>query len=225
MGLLDADTAQSGLTIVAAEQTQGKGQRGRRWADVPGQSLLMSIITQPAYPLEQQFAFNSAVAVAVAEVLQGLHEHWNVAIKWPNDIIINDKKAGGVLIENVIRGNSWTYSIIGIGLNILQDDFPLDLPIATSLKIASGKSFQIEKLMHALRTGILTKLYGHLSPKELLEQYNSWLYKRGEQQLFADEQSEWKGLIVEVTGEGQLAVQHNERIGKYTHGSILWKWE
>src|SRR5689334_16225981 len=65
MRLIDADTAQSGLTIVAGQQTMGKGQRGRQWLDKPGENLLMSIIIAPAYSLEEQFIFNMAVTSAI----------------------------------------------------------------------------------------------------------------------------------------------------------------
>src|SRR6202012_6126707 len=77
MRLIDADTAQPGLTIVAAQQTEGKGQRGRKWADVPGQSLLMSIITTPRQALNEQFIFNAAATVSSVETLQNGYENWD----------------------------------------------------------------------------------------------------------------------------------------------------
>src|SRR5690606_38514963 len=100
MGLLNADKACMGLTIVARSQTKGKGQRGRVWQDQPGASLSMSMIVEPERGLDAQFVFIAQVALAVADALQGLDNNMDVAIKWPNDIIINDKKAGGILIEN-----------------------------------------------------------------------------------------------------------------------------
>src|SRR5690606_29724577 len=122
--LIDADTAQAGLTIVTDVQTNGKGQRGRKWLDAPGESLLMSLVVVPEYEIEHQFSFNMAISLAIADYLQHIYENWDIRIKWPNDIIINDKKAGGILIENVIRGNKWAYSVVGIGINILQYTMP-----------------------------------------------------------------------------------------------------
>jgi len=116
MRLIDADTAQPGLTIVSDMQTAGKGQRGRIWVDTPNESLLMSIVVQLPYDVEHQFAFNVTVSLAIADYLQDLKENWDVRIKWPNDIIINDKKAGGMLIENVIRGSQWAYAVVGLGV-------------------------------------------------------------------------------------------------------------
>ena len=70
MWLIDADTAQAGLTIVTKVQTAGKGQRGKLWVDNPGESLLMSIVLAPVYKIERQFSFNVAISLAIADVLQ-----------------------------------------------------------------------------------------------------------------------------------------------------------
>lgn len=225
MRLVDADTAQPGLTITAKEQTAGKGQRGRHWAGMPGQSLLMSLIITPQQPLEQQFVFSAAVAVAVAEVLDTLHEGWNVKIKWPNDIIINDKKAGGILIENILRGNSWLYSIVGLGLNILQDSFPLELPHATSLKIASGKEFDPIVLRDMLRHNIIDTLYRKTTPEEIMRSYDRYLFRRSEEQTFSNGHESWQGIVVKATADGKLMVQlPNGSMARYTHGDVAWVW-
>lgn len=224
MRLIDADTAQPGLTITAREQTQGKGQRGRTWQDNAGQSLLMSIIVEPVHSLERQFLFNVAATVAITEVLQKKCENCDIRIKWPNDIIVNDKKAGGVLIENVIRGNRWAYSIIGLGLNVLQEDMPAALPYATSLYLENRQSFDIRMLRLDLRTDILKNLYDG-DDETLMRQYNQYLYRRGQLQRFTDELTEWEALINGVNAEGQLVVQLTDgSMQRYTHGSVSWQW-
>lgn len=224
MRLIDADTAQPGLTITAREQTQGKGQRGRTWQDNAGQSLLMSIIVEPVHSLERQFLFNVAATVAITEVLQKKCENCDIRIKWPNDIIVNDKKAGGVLIENVIRGNRWAYSIIGLGLNVLQEDMPAALPYATSLYLENRQSFDIRMLRLDLRTDILKNLYDG-DDETLMRQYNQYLYRRGQLQRFSDELTEWEALINGVNAEGQLVVQLTDgSMQRYTHGSVSWQW-
>jgi BirA family biotin operon repressor/biotin-[acetyl-CoA-carboxylase] ligase len=224
MRLIDADTAQPGLTIVAAEQTQGKGQRGRKWKGTPGESLLMSLILTPWCSLEQQFLFNASVAVAVAEVLQELYERWDVRIKWPNDIIINDKKAGGILIENVLRGNQWSFSIIGLGLNVHQKDFPSELPYATSLKEASGRDFNISYLVHLIKEKLIRRLYEQTLDK-VLEEYNDNLYRKDCEQSFTSGSDEWKAIIKSAGSNGMLEVQLADgSILHYNHGSVNWKW-
>lgn len=225
MRLIDADTAQAGLTIIAGEQTQGKGQRGKTWEDMPTQSLLMSIVVIPEQDLNEQFLFNAATAVAITNILLNIHENWDVRIKWPNDIIINDKKAGGILIENVIRGNKWEYAIIGLGLNVLQDYFPRYLPYATSLKDASGKDFDIILLGEQIRKEVLKNLYSAPAADNIIAEYNNLLYRKDVPQVFSDGGIHWNGIIRKVNRRGQLEVQLADgSIVPYVHGSVHWKW-
>jgi BirA family transcriptional regulator, biotin operon repressor / biotin---[acetyl-CoA-carboxylase] ligase len=226
MRLIDADTALPGLTIVAREQTAGRGQRGKHWTDVPGESLLMSIVVQPQHQLNDQFAFNACVTNAIVEVMLNAYENWEVQVKWPNDIIINDKKAGGVLIENVLRGNSWAYSIIGFGLNVHQKEWAAELPYATSLAIAGGRSFDMTALRDMLRNKILLNVYQPAPPNEVIKIYNEYLYRRGKWQSFTNEADEWKALICEASADGKLLVRLADGTDAvYTHGTVNWNWE
>jgi BirA family biotin operon repressor/biotin-[acetyl-CoA-carboxylase] ligase len=225
MQLIDADTAQDGLTVTAARQTAGKGQRGRVWQDEPGQSLLMSIVIVPKHKLNEQFIFNAAITVAIANVLQKLSEHWKVHIKWPNDIIINDKKAGGILIENVLRGSAWLYSVAGLGLNVRQTAMPEELPYATSLAIASGQAFDVPGLRDDLRAAILTATATAVPAATVMRQYNEYLYRRGALQAFADGGTDWKARVVAALPDGTLQVQlADDSVADYTHGNVLWVW-
>ena len=78
MQLIDANKAQQGMTIVTQSQSAGKGQRGKVWLDAPGQSLLMSIIILPNAEISAQFVFNASVAVAIADVLEKMHQQWQI---------------------------------------------------------------------------------------------------------------------------------------------------
>ena len=225
MRLIDADTAQQGLTIVTDSQSSGRGQRANIWQDNPGDSLLMTLIATPNCSLDQQAVFNCGIALNVADVLMSLHEQLQVAIKWPNDIIINDKKAGGILIENVIRGSSWTYSVIGIGINLLQVFFSKDLPYATSLKIESGKNFMAKQVFRLIRERLFAFLSEPLDEQYILSKYNDCLYRRHQDQAFTDDKQEWSVMIDSVARDGRLKVvgaDGNESL--YNHGEVKWKW-
>lgn len=225
MRLIDADTAQNGLTIIADEQTAGKGQRGRVWKAEAGQSLLMSIIITPNRSLEEQFLFSAAVTVAIAEVLQAEYENWDVRIKWPNDIIVNDKKAGGILIENVIKGNVWAYAVIGFGLNVLQPEMPIDIPNASSLQMLSGKHFDIKKIRQLLRARILEKIYEKLPAAQMMSLYNDYLFRKDKWQGFEEGQKEWEAMVNGANAKGELEVTEKDgRVAAYTHGITNWKW-
>ena len=225
MQLIDADKAQPGMTVLTKAQTRGKGQRGKAWTDKPGESLLMSLITEPQLGLEHQFVFSATVATAIVKVLASLYPKWQIHIKWPNDIIINDKKAGGILIENILRGSKWSYAVIGFGLNILQKDFGPDLPTATSLYLASGEFFDVDQLMHILRQEIIHQLTQPESNDIVMHTYNNDLYQKNAWQCFDHDGREIYYLLKQVHGNGQLEVVDGEGITHFfNHGDITWKW-
>lgn len=221
--IIDADKAQAGLTIVAREQSAGRGQRGNSWKGGHNQSLLMSIVLRPTTPIDEQFVFLSTVAVAVAQAIQSVDQGLRVRIKFPNDIIVNDKKAAGILIENALRGNHWTQAIIGLGINVLQSHFE-DLPQATSLLMESGKAFSIEDLMVLTRTAIVERAVG--APNEdYVEEYNRLLFKNNERQSIRIEGTLIEVTILGVSRQGFLHVQlPNGTLQKLAHGSFSWVW-
>ncbi|MBS1781431.1 MAG: biotin--[acetyl-CoA-carboxylase] ligase [Bacteroidetes bacterium] len=224
MQLIDADTAQPGTTIVARNQTQGRGQRGKKWMGNDGESLLFSLIVKPIWRIDQQFMFNCAVAVAIADVLSSLYEGWDVRIKWPNDIIVNDKKAGGVLIENVLRGNDWAHSVVGFGLNVLQAEMSAALPFSTSLLLASQKEFSLSELLEKTRMAILKVCCLPLFA-EIMETYNSYLFRQNNMQLFTDDRETWVAKVIEATSCGTLTVELADgSIVSYQHGLVRWQW-
>lgn len=221
--MIDADTSEEGLTIVALEQTAGKGQRGNVWKGEPAQSLLMSIVLQPKVPIDAQFSFSAAVAVAVATVIQDLEPELNVCIKFPNDIIINDKKAAGILIENSLRGNIWTHAIVGTGINIHQRTFD-GLPNATSLFLATKKVWDMDVILHLARQKIIEYTRGR-NLDYYLKCYNDLLYKRRERQTFSENGSSFSAIVLNVNAAGQLVLQLEEgKICAYAHGELSWVW-
>ena len=225
MQLIDANKAQHGLTITARRQEAGKGQRGKSWVGIPGQSLLMSVVVHPGRAISEQFVFNSSIAVSVVAVLKNICPEQDFYIKWPNDIIVNDKKAGGILIENVLRGTQWTHSVVGIGLNINQENFPGNLPFATSLKIVSGKEHSITKLRDGLTEDILINTVAAIPGQVIMNLYNKYLYRRGQKQAFTDGKEQWDATIRHVHTDGLLEVALADgTLVSYYHGQVEWVW-
>lgn len=225
MQLIDGNTAHHGLTIAAEAQTNGKGQRGRSWVGEEGNSVLMSIIVTPVHLLADQFLFNASVAVAVANVLKQINSNWQVSVKWPNDIILNDKKAGGILIENVLRGHQWVYSVIGIGLNVNQTDF-LGLPFATSMRVETDKwqSFFVDDILEQIRSSVLGSV--NVIDQNVLLRYNEWLYKRGKTQTFIDIDGNKRTYsILNAEPDGTLSLQDiHGKITNIRHGDLTWEY-
>jgi len=149
------DPAPHGAIVTADFQTAGRGQRGKSWSAAFGQSALMSYILRPQNRLSQagELAFVAAIAVIDALSTLGLEGH----IKWPNDILLNNHKVAGILVETV-QSNPWA-AIVGIGVNVNQERFWESEQFAfppTSLRLETGRSQSVEAFIgsvaHALGT-------------------------------------------------------------------------
>ena len=129
MAQIKAGLAKSGSCYTADFQTNGKGQHGRIWESSKGQNLLCSYIlelktldTLKNWTPTDQIGFSAAIALG-ARAFFAAFAGSKTKIKKPNDIYFNDRKAGGILIENLVRGQEWTWAVIGIGMNINQTAF------------------------------------------------------------------------------------------------------
>ncbi|RZL14266.1 MAG: biotin--[acetyl-CoA-carboxylase] ligase [Pedobacter sp.] len=137
-----------GTVIMADHQFAGRGQQESVWQTDPGKNISASIYLKPSFlPLNKQFFLNMAVSLAVAEALSSFLPH-PVKVKWPNDIYYNRKKLGGILIENTLTGSTIKSAVVGIGLNINQEEFTNDLAEkATSLYQILHKQVDLELVM------------------------------------------------------------------------------
>lgn len=174
------------LSILAAYcQTAGRGQQGNKWSSQAGQNLLFSILLKKfdyfgmsPLPAARQFLISRAAALSVASFL----EKWGLEaqIKWPNDIYVKDRKIAGILIENGLQGHSLVRSIIGIGINLGQRDFPPELPNPTSVSLLTGVNFTREDLPVELsRFGNIFESMLIRGANSLKEEYESKLYRKG----------------------------------------------
>lgn len=225
---IDAGAAEHGDVILAIEQTAGKGQRGKSWYNTVGESLCMSIIVAPELGLEAQPSFLAASTVAIAEVLERYLPSVKTAIKWPNDILIGDKKAVGILIENVVRGSSWQWAVIGIGINVGQKTFPENLPHATSLHKEGGAVASIDELAAAISESVL-QACGSLPEQTgsvAFQAYNDRLYKKDQLQTFRWGYDIIVRRVLEVDPTGRLKVRNQDgATDLLAHGAAEWIWK
>jgi BirA family biotin operon repressor/biotin-[acetyl-CoA-carboxylase] ligase len=180
MARIHEGMASDGLVCLAHHQWAGKGQWGRSWMDEPGQNLLMSLVINPSpMILSQQFLFSAAVALGILDLVRNFGEnHW--CVKWPNDIYWNDRKAAGILVENLVQGNNWLYAVTGIGMNLNQESFP-DLPHAVSLKQITSMDYNPVEMARQLVPSIQNRVNTlRKDPDQILVNYNQSLYKRNQ---------------------------------------------
>ncbi len=137
--------------VTADEQTAGRGRRDRSWHSVPGEGLYLSVLLRPEIEANEIPLLSFIAAIAVAETIQPLLEKTIIDIKWPNDVLVNERKISGVLIESASVNNTAPRVIVGIGVNVNHQTFPPDLvQTATSLWIESGTSFSVETFRNSL---------------------------------------------------------------------------
>lgn len=129
------DPAPHGGVIVAEMQTAGRGRLGREWHSPPGQNLYFSCILRPSLPLHKVPPITLCAGLAVCELVNSLGI--NASIKWPNDVLVGNKKLAGVLTEMSTQAQRLEAVIVGVGLNVNELDFPPAL-CATSLRAESG---------------------------------------------------------------------------------------
>jgi len=194
---------------MAGHQTAGKGQRGNTWLDQANQNLAMSLYLKPHFlPLTRQFYLSMAVAISLSQCISDFLE-MQVFIKWPNDILVKEQKICGILIENTTGGKYLQESIIGIGLNVNQTDFPVSLARASSLKSLTGQDFNLlplaQKLWVYLEQNYLKLKNGKY--REIKEAYLKHLYLLNQFHLFYTSKGVLQGKIIGVDAWGHLVIE------------------
>jgi BirA family biotin operon repressor/biotin-[acetyl-CoA-carboxylase] ligase len=205
MALVQRGEAISGEGIFAREQTAGKGRRGKEWKSQSGENVILTINKQMQWlPVQQQFRLSIAVALGCFDFFSAYIKE-NIKIKWPNDIFINDRKAGGILIENLVKGNLWQWAIIGIGLNINQENFGNEIR-ATSLKQITGIHYDVIELANELLQAVINRI-NQLKLGEfnnLLYEYNENLFCRNKMVKLKKGNIVFETTIEKISSAGEL---------------------
>jgi len=197
------------ICISTYQQTKGRGQRGATWVSNAGENLTFSVVFPfPPVSLKDQFLISAGVGLQIISALNELKIN-NLKLKWPNDIMAESNKIGGVLIENIISNHKITAAIIGIGLNVNQVSFA-NLPKASSLKNLTGIVYSTEEVLEI----ILKKLEQMILPKAdsyfsgLLIKYEDILFRKNKASTFQlKDGSLLTGIILGVTPTGLLKIQ------------------
>ncbi len=202
------------LTVYAAYfQTAGRGQRGNRWESKRGENLTFSILFKPEdIAAKDQFVISEAVALGIVDYLA--EKGVECRIKWPNDIYYKDLKISGILIENGISCDKLAYSIAGIGININQEKFDSSAPNPTSLKLLTGKEYDIRRELPNIVSSIAERYVKAISGKaqELENDYLTFLYRRGEYHNYIDcaTGDSFEASIIGLDSQARLKVETSD---------------
>ena len=203
-----------GTIIYTNNQTQGKGQRGAVWTSEIGKNIMLSVILQPRFlDINKSFYLSKITALACYDVLTEILDssHYDIKIKWPNDILVNKKKIGGILIENNLSGNTIHHAVIGIGLNVNQEDFGGLSLLATSIKLQRDINYNTSMVLESICSK-LEKWYFKLKESKLdyiNSNYLSQLYGLNQIHLFIDKnEQEFYAEIISVEENGKLVLKN-----------------
>jgi birA, biotin-[acetyl-CoA-carboxylase] ligase region len=225
MGMIRDGLAVHGNAWFTYEQTQGKGRRGKIWNAEKGKNIMLSLVIAPeTLTISQQFQLSVAVSLGCIDFFKK-YAGDETKIKWPNDIFWNDRKAGGILIENVIKGNTWQWAVVGIGLNINQTEFNLSTvfkPVA--LKQITGKEFDVVELAKELYEKVM-KRNDQLKNggfDKMFKEYNQNLFGLNEKVKLKKDNIVFETTIKGVSKQGKLiTVDTTER--EFDFDEVEWK--
>ncbi len=221
--LLSKTTPEPGFMVITDFQTAGRGQYGRVWQSEAGSNLLVSYIFGPLdWSTECLFDLHLHSIPAIHKILfeLGIHE---VRIKWPNDLFVRSSKLGGILIQNLVREGVLQWTVIGLGLNVNQAEFPAGL-IATSLFRETGIRHSVPELAAKIREALLACFLHKQDRAELLAAYNRVLYGKDTLLHFIREDgSTFQGIIRFVDARGALVVEHlHGEMESFSFGAIRY---
>jgi BirA family biotin operon repressor/biotin-[acetyl-CoA-carboxylase] ligase len=206
-----AENTSEGTVVLADFQEKGRGRLGRNWVSPPGVNLSMSVILKPEVEPKDITLITIMSAVACADALRrttGL----KISIKWPNDLIIHDRKLGGILTEIRTGRKGTLFAVVGIGINLNTDlhEFPQDVrDIATSIKNETGKMFSREEIAAEILNE-MDRWYGVLKKmdrKSLLDKWKELSSTLGKQVMVSTAHETLTGLAEAIDDEGMLILR------------------
>lgn len=191
------------LALFTLDQTGGRGQYGKVWEMPANRNIAYTLAIAEKECEIQAVLFNFRTAALVADFVANLTKQ-ALEIKWPNDIILNQKKIAGLLTERVtVEGQP--YYLIGIGLNVLQREFP-GLPKAGSLLSQTGHSYDPKQVAEDLHAFLTAHITGNISAPDIIKNINDRLFGKGKVMVFDTKSGRQNGIIREMDSNGLLLV-------------------
>lgn len=207
---LGAEGAKEGTIVVADCQESGKGRRGRNWVSPPGTNLYFTLLLKPEFAPEQASMLTLIMALSVAQALKQ-EAAVNPGIKWPNDIVLGQKKVCGMLTELTMEAGRIQSVVIGVGINVYQTEFPEEIrSTATSLALEGAEQMERMDLLNVIMNCFEANYQiflenGNLSG--LKDDYESFLVNRGKEVRVLDPAGEYTGTALGIDDKGELLVK------------------
>ena len=202
-----------GFLVYSLNQTKGRGQRGNKWVGESGKSLAVTVLLKPDFlDIQRLHHLYIMTSLAVCDVVQKTVQR-DVAIKWPNDILITKSKVSGILIENEVNKYGIQSSLIGIGINVLNEEF---IGFRNTSLALNGFKGEINTVLSILCESLELR-YAQLRSnfQQLKREYLDNLYLRGEIATFETGEEQFSGEIVSVDNDGRLVLNVQNKLNTY----------
>jgi len=210
--LCQVPSTPEGTLVITDNQTAGRGQMGNTWEAHAGQNLTFSFILKPTFlrPHEQYF-LNMAISLGLYDFLSAFLQQ-PVHIKWPNDLLADDRKVCGILIENSIQGSTLAHAVVGIGLNVNQATFSSSR--AGSLRTVSGQSHALQDVLDVLLVALEQRYLSLRQGKtvQLKQAYEQVLFGLNESRTFKAGGKELEGKVKGIDEAGRLLLETAEGV-------------
>lgn len=206
--LLKSSDQPEGTVICTDFQTSGRGQAGNTWISARGKNLLFSVILYPASVMpDEQFLISMSLSLGICDFMNRYYR--DCRIKWPNDILADNDKIAGMLIENSVMGAQIENTVAGIGLNINQDDFNGIQPLPVSLKMITGREYDLDECLKEVLSDLDLRykqlLYG--DRKVIVSDYMARLFRYREWYLYESGGMTFTGRIKDVLISGHILIE------------------
>lgn len=217
--LASEKSLEEGTVVQASFQTAGKGQRSNIWESKAGENLLVSFFLKPDFlPAQHAFFLNIISSLALKDTIEAFIPQ-KAQIKWPNDLWVEEKKMGGILITNTLKKEKINTCIVGIGLNVNQTTFSPSAGTPSSLKLMSNESYSLDIIRNSLCEN-LEKWYLDLKAgkvEKLTLAYRTHLLGLNEKRAYKDMSNGevFQGEIRGVNAIGQLLIKKENGTIKY----------
>lgn len=198
-------------------QTKGRGQYGNTWISTAEKNLAYTIAVKTDSISLSDFMFNYYTAIAVRQYIAILTEN-TVKIKWPNDIILTNKKVAGILIEKR-KYNGENYFLIGTGINVLQEKFD-EISNAGSIFTQTGKKHDLQTVVKEFHQFLIEKFKNPTSEIEVLDSFNENLFRKDEISVFEIEGVRQNGIIRKADENGKIWIEFENGLQSFYHKEI-----
>ncbi len=210
--LLVSRQVEDRTVVVAETQTAGKGRLGKVWDSPKGVGIWLSIILYPPIETSEMSQLGLVASIAMCNTLQKITDQ-HIKIKWPNDLVLHDKKIAGILCELVNIGDKKSAIIIGIGVNVNTSRFAESLPYASSLYLECGVTFDrkqiIEEFVQEFEN-MYDKFLEYKTFKVFLDEYKNLCLNLGKVAYIKTKDKQYTANVISINSNGNLVVKDEE---------------